>query len=99
MHDQVGMCMTDCFAHLAEQIDARGQVQLARLAVSGDWFAIDIFEGEVGLAIAVDAGVQQSRDIGMGEAGQDLALAVETLAQAGVHQARPQQLQGDLALV
>ena len=99
MHDQVGMRVADRFADLAEQVEAGGDVELARLAITGDRLAVDVFQREVGLPVLVDAGIQQARDVGMGEAGEDFAFAVEALAQAGIGQPGAQQLQCDLALV
>ena len=84
MHDQVGVRMADRVADLADQVQPRRNAELARLAIAGDGFAVDIFQRQVRLAIAIDAGIQQACNEGMGEAGQDFALAVEALAQARV---------------
>ena len=99
MHDQVGMRVADRFADLAEQVEAGGDVELARLAITGDRLAVDVFQREVGLPVLVDAGIQQACDVGMGEAGEDLALAVEALAQFRVGKPGTQQFQRDLAFV
>ena len=99
VHDQVGVRMADRFADLAEQVQARGDVELAAAAVVGERLAFHVLQRQVGLAVAIDTCVQQAGDERMGEARQDFTLAVEALAQARVGQAGAQQFQRDLAFV
>jgi len=93
------MGVADRGADLQEQLQALGHRQVQVPGVVGDRLALHVVQGQVGLAVLADAGVEQAGDVGMAEAGQDLPLAVEALAQAGVAQAGAQQLQRDPALV
>ncbi len=99
VHDQVGVRVADHRAHLQHQLQAALQRQRQPLAVIGDRLAFDIGQRQVRLPLQVHARIEQLGQVGMLQPGQDLALAAEALAQAGVGVAAAQQLQGDLALV
>src|SRR5688572_10265986 len=53
-------------------------------AVVRDRHAVDVLEDDVWMALIRDAAIQQSSDVGMREARQDLALGKEALAQRRV---------------
>ena len=57
-----------------------------RVAVAIDRLALDQFEDEVGLAAIGDTRVQQARDIGMRELGENAALAAKSLGAAACNQ-------------
>ncbi len=99
VHDQVGVRVADRVADLQEQLHARGHARPARAAPVGDRFAFHVFQREVGLVVAADAGVEQARDVRVLQPREDLALAGEAQAQVGIGQARAQQLQRDPPLV
>ena len=96
VHHQVGVGMADRAADLQEQAQAFVQRQLQAPAVFGDRLALDVGQHQVGLAVLAEAGIQQPGDVRMLQPRQDLALAVEALAQARVGVARVQQLQRHL---
>ena len=99
MHDQTGVRMADGRADLQKQTDAPRHQQRALLAPLGDRGAVDVVEREIGLQVAVDARIEQMRDVRMFEAGEDLALPAEAQVQARIGEAGPQQFQGHAALV
>ena len=80
VHHQVAVRVADRVQHLQEQHHALAQAQLARVAPAVDRHAVDPLHHEIRLALCADAAVQQGGDIGMLQAGQDLALAQEAFA-------------------
>ena len=58
-------------------------VQAAAGAVPVDRLALDELHREIGLAVVGDAAVVERRDVGVVEAGQDLALVAEAAQDAG----------------
>ena len=97
--DQVRVCVADGLADLQEQREPRFHAHVVGLAVIGDRHALDVFQRQVGLALAADAGIEQACDVGVFEAREDLALTGEAQPQVGVGQPGAQQLQRDPALV
>ena len=99
VHHQVGVGVADRGADLQEQAQPLLHRQRQLLGVLGDRLALHIVQRQVGLAVAADAGIEQAGDVGVAKPRQDLAFAGETLAQAGVAQARAQQFHRHAALV
>ena len=57
----------------------RGGVELPELAIVEDVLTLDVLHGEVREAVSRRAAVQQAGDVGMLEAGENLALVAEPL--------------------
>ena len=74
----------DSLGDFEEQLELRSGVELMFRAVLVDGEAVDVLEDEVGAAIGGDAAIEEARDAGVGEAGEDLALLAEALNRAGV---------------
>ena len=88
MDDQVLVGVLHRRADLHEHLQSRGRVQVARLAVLVDRLPFDELHGEVGQAVGRGAAVEQSADVGMVEAGENLALVAEAADdRVGVHAA------------
>src|SRR5262245_37326369 len=68
---------------LAEQQQARAQLELLRAAVTIDALPLDVFDGEKGLTLAGQARVVEMRDIRMAERGQDFTLACHAFGETG----------------
>ena len=78
MHDQGLVSVLHAVAHAQEQAQARRQVECVAAREVGDRFAVDVLHHEVGRAGLVDAAVDQARDVGVLELGEDLAFLAET---------------------
>ena len=103
VHDQVGVRELDRFAHLDQQLHARCGCELAVVAPVVDALALHVLEHEVAGAVGREAGVEQLRDVWVGESRQQLAFTCEPgLHEGGYRRAElaaSQQLHGRPALV
>ena len=98
MHDQVGVRVGDRRLHVEEQADARLDAEPLLVAEAVDVPALDVLEHEVRLAGGRDAGVDEARDVRMGEPREDRAFALEALFAGAADQRGVQQLERRLAL-
>jgi hypothetical protein len=99
MHDQPRVRRLHRRRDLAQQRDAPAHRQRMPLAMLGDRRALHIFEREPRLPVVGHAGIVEPRDARVGEPGEDVALAVEAVAQRAAQQMRMRQFQCDLALI
>ena len=93
VNDEPCVGVRDRFAHRQEQPQAFAQAEAQRIAVRAQVAAVDVFEREERLAVRAGAAVEQARDVGMLEAGEDLALGAEALGEMLHARPRPHQLQ------
>ena len=70
VHDQVGERELHWRAHLDEELQARFGAELAVVAPVVDALAVHVFEHKVAGAVAGRAGVEQMRDVRVGEPRQ-----------------------------
>ncbi len=77
---------------------ARFDPEAARVAVPVDRLPVDVLEDDVRLARGRHAGVDQARDVRVGEPREDRALAAEALLAGAADEARVQELDGDAPL-
>ena len=77
MHDEIAMCRLDGARDLDDQADPLLDAELRAIAVEIDRDAFDVLEHEVGQATAIDSAIEQVRDVGMVEPGEDPALLFE----------------------
>ena len=75
--DQMGVGMLDRQQYLTEQSQAVAQSQHAGITVLGDRQAAHILERQPGDTVVADPGVEQGRNVGMPQPGQDVALALK----------------------
>ncbi len=78
--DQVAVGMGHGIQHLREQLHALAQVQPVRVAPLVDRHAVHALHDEVGIALLADAAIEQCGDVGVAQAGQQLAFAQEAFA-------------------
>ena len=95
---QVGVGVLHRLQHLLQQLHAASHVEPAFVAVGGDRLAFDVLERQVGLAIVGQAGVVQPRDVRVGQAAEDVALALEALHQHAAPRMQQRQLERHAAL-
>ena len=98
MDDQVGVGVRDRRLDVEKQADARLDGEPLLVAEAIDVAAGDVFEHQVGLSRARDAGVDEPGDVRMREAREDGAFALEALLAAAADQRGVQQLQRRLTL-
>ena len=91
----VGMRHGSCY--LGKQRQALGQAQPALAAPGGDGLAVHRLQRQIGLAVAGQAGVIEAGDMGVGQAGQDVAFAGKALRHRAGQQVGMGQLEGHLA--
>ncbi len=82
-------------AHLAEERETVSQRQAVLAAVRVETFALDVFHHEIRLARRCHGPAVETRDVGMGQRGEHLALVAEAACQAALVQAALEQLDGD----
>ena len=95
MHDQIAMGIRNRRTNLAEQLQDFAQRRLAFRQVTVDGDAVDVFHHQEGPAIRGGSAVQEPRDVGVFQAGQDLALlaqATHHIGVAGLHDFNGDQL-------
>ena len=93
MHDQVAMGVLHRVTDVEEQSEAGLEIQASRVAPGGERLALHVLHGEVGTALGGGAPVEEPGDVGVLEAGQDLALASEALEHLVGVDAAAQQLE------
>ena len=93
------MGVADGLAHGQEQAEAVAQVQVAPGAPGVDGHTVDELHHQVGPAVGSHATVQQPRDVGMVQVGQDLALGAEAAQHLLAVHAPAHQLQRHLLAV
>ncbi len=99
MNHEVAMGVLHGVAYRLEELQAGAGRETPLVAVLRDRLAGDVFHDEEGHAALGRAAVQETRDVRMLEARQDLALGAEAGEQMVVRGSRPQQLDRDLLLV
>src|SRR5262249_59609152 len=81
---------------LAKEIEPRLGRELMAVAEFGDGGAIDVLHHKIRQAVFIHAAVEQARDVGMIERGQNLSLVAEAAQDVvGIHSALD-QLDGHL---
>ena len=98
MDDQVGVGVRDRRLDVQEQADALLDAEPLVVAEAIDVLAVDVLEHQVGLAGARHAGVDQPRDVRVGQPGEDGALAAEAGLPFPSEERRVQQLDRGAAL-
>ena len=98
MHDQAPVGRGDRLADVTEDPEARGDVQLVAVAVAIDPLPVHVLHREVRKPVVGEAAVEELRDAGMREPGQDLPLGHEARALVAVERAL-NHLQGHVAVV
>src|SRR5437868_7950963 len=96
MNNEVAMRICDGVAHFDEQRQLGAQVQFGRIYIDG--CSVDVLHHQVGLALSGVACVEQTRDSGMSQVGENLALAQEAAAEGRFLAAIAEQLDGDALL-
>src|SRR5215831_10205238 len=96
VNDKALVSKLDGRAHLAEEFHALNDVQAVRVAVLVDACAIDKLHYKVRMAVAGSTCVQQPRNVGMIEAGENLAFVLETPQLAGFETPVAKDLDGQL---
>src|SRR5690606_17165319 len=66
------------------------------VAVAIDRHAVDVLHDEIGRAFRRGTAVQETRDVGMIEVGEDLAFAEQPLFRLGIDEPVANELDGDL---
>ncbi len=92
MQDEVAVRVLHGFADAEKQLQPLRRRQLPRTAIRVDGLSLHVLHDVVRLALAGDAGVEQPRDAGMIERGENLALALEPPDHLGVQGTRRQDL-------
>ena len=91
MDNQVLMRVRDRSADLAEQVEPVSNRQLMSAAIFVDWLTIDVLHDEIWGAFTGCPTVEQARDVGVLEAGENLPFVAETLEhRLGLHAALDQ---------
>ena len=83
MNDQILMRVLDGGADVDEQLESLAQVEPALVAVLIERLALDVLHDQVWLAIVRLAGIDQSRDVRMIQARENLPLGTEAHAEIG----------------
>ena len=99
VHHQVLVRVLHRGADLAEEVDPGVEPQAVPVAVLVDGRALDVLHDQVRPAVVGRAAVQQARDAGVVEGGQDLAFGAEPGREVGAVRPVAQDLEGDLLLV
>jgi hypothetical protein len=99
MHHQVLMRVLHRGTDLAEEVDPGIDSETMAVAVLVDGLPADVLHDEVGPPVVGVAAVQESRDPGVVERGQDLAFGAEPCREVGAVRSVGQDLEGDLLLV
>ena len=81
MHHQVPMQIGDRRADFQKQLDLVAIIQ--RAGESVERFTLHVFHGQVSLAVSGVPGIQQVRDVGMGETGEDLPFLKKSFLLTG----------------
>ncbi len=98
MHDQVLMGVMHRGANDGEQLEPRRYVEPMGIAEGVDRNPIDVLHDQIGGAIRQGSAVQEVRDIGMIELGEDLPLYFEARLNRAAHGAPMHHLDRDALL-
>jgi hypothetical protein len=82
----------DGLEHVEKQFETCLDAQPLLVAIAVDGLAVDVLEDEIGLAGWRHAGVDQVRDVRMGEPGEDVPFAPESLFAGAADQRDVEQL-------
>ena len=93
--DEVAVGVGDGLGDGAKQPQPLAEAEAALVAILRDGLAVDELHREVGLAFGRDATVEESGDVRVLEAGEDLALLQEAAEDLVAAHARPDQLERD----
>src|SRR6185503_10131428 len=96
MDDEIAVSVRDCREHLEEQADALLDAETALFAILIDALAAHVFQNEVRLATGLDAGIEQTRDVRMLQAGQHAPFARKALLRWMPDERGIQELHRDL---
>ena len=95
--DEVGVRIGNGAADLIEQTDAGIDVEATGIAIAIDAFPADVLEHQIASTIRQDADIQQARNVGVGEARQDLTFTPEAFQRQFVGRGVMEHLDRDLA--
>jgi hypothetical protein len=98
VHDEVTVRVLDGLAHGLEEPEPGADAQPERRAVGGDGFAVDELHHQVRPPVGCGPAVQEPRDVGVFQPGQDLALLAEAALQRFACDLPANQLDGDALL-
>ena len=87
MQDQLGMRVRDRGEYVLEQSHARFQIERPTLAPAADRFALDVIQHQIGLTHLGNAGIDESRDVRVGQATEGVAFAPKAFDAAGTEEA------------
>ena len=90
--DPKGVSVRDGAKHFENERNPFADAELSVVAILIDRLAIDVLEHEIRLAVGRDARIDEVRDIGMSDAGEDVGLATESRVRAA--ETNRQQLDG-----
>src|SRR5262249_28907009 len=90
--------LSDRGADVEEEAQPRFDAEEVRVAVPVDRFAVHVFENDVGLSRRGDARIDQPRDVGVRQAGEDRAFTAKTRFARAADETGLEQLDGDSAL-
>ena len=92
VHDEVGVRVRDRLQDVEKETEACLDPQRVVIAIAVDALTVDVFEDEIGLACWRHAGIDEVRDVRVGEPGEDVAFAPEPLFAGAADQRDVQQL-------
>src|SRR5262245_60105439 len=93
MHDQLAVRVRHSAGHLQNECNTRTNIELLLPAVKIDVPSFDVFERQPGNTSRTDSCVVETRDAGMREFREYVALALQSLRQSLVRPGGPQELQ------
>jgi hypothetical protein len=95
---QIPVRVSDCVQNLADKAQAFANGVMASVAKAIQVFAFDILHDQVRFALGGQPAVQQHRDVGMLQLGQNLALEEKSPSVVLGARGRAQHFDGDLLL-
>ena len=98
VHDEIRVCTGDGIEHIEHETHAIIGRDSPAVTVFVDTDAFHVLEHEIGLTDLADSGVEQARDVGMRELGEDVALAAESVFRTAADQCKIEQLDCHLPL-
>jgi hypothetical protein len=96
MHDQITVCIIDCFADLEKDTQAGIHAEPPFLATAVDALPVHLFGYQEGVAGRGNSSVEESGDIVVIQNGQKLALRFEAPENFAVGQIACHYFQGDV---
>ena len=92
MHDQVRVGVGDGLQHVEEETETGLDPQRVLVAIAVDALTVHVLEDEIRLARSRHARIDEVRDVRVGEPGENVAFAPESLFAGAAHQRDVQQL-------